>query len=194
MAKIPVEKDAGGGGWWKWLLGLLLLALIIWMLWSLFDDDDIDVDAATEADLESVEPTETDQQLETLITDLTTLRAADDRRALVGREVRLTGLHVREVIGDSVFYISPDQNAPIEPDNRVLIAGLDEVIPASPPDVEGRYDITEGQTVTLFGSIRAIQQENPNAWGVTAQEAEEMLQEDQIYVRAQRLEVTDRPN
>lgn len=43
MAKIPVEKDSSGGGWWKWLLGLLLLAGLIWLIVSALDTDDPDM-------------------------------------------------------------------------------------------------------------------------------------------------------
>ena len=56
MAKIPVEKETGGGGWWKWLLGLLLLGLLIWLIWAWVDDDDLEVAEDTEADIETVEP------------------------------------------------------------------------------------------------------------------------------------------
>lgn len=43
MAKIPVEKESPGGGWWKWLLGLLLLGGLIWLIVALFDTDEPDV-------------------------------------------------------------------------------------------------------------------------------------------------------
>jgi hypothetical protein len=56
MAKIPVEKETGGGGWWKWLLGLLLLGLIIWIIWGLVDDDDMEVGENAEPNVENVTP------------------------------------------------------------------------------------------------------------------------------------------
>lgn len=192
MAKIPVERTSGGG-WWKWLLGLLLLALVAWLVFEALEPDD-DVDGLAVGDTVGVVEMDTEPLADGPITDVTTLFTAADRRALVGRQVELAGMHVLDVVGDSVFYVSPTPGTAVEPGNRVIIAGLDEVIPSPPPDVEGRYDVTAGQVVTLYGTVEAIAQEQPAAWGITEQEAGDMLARDQIYVRVQRLEITQQAN
>ena len=56
MAKIPVEKESGGG-WWKWLLALLLLGLLIWLLIGLFDTDEAGVAEGTEVEQVTPETT-----------------------------------------------------------------------------------------------------------------------------------------
>lgn len=202
MAKIPVERTSGGGAsWLPWLLGLAVLALGIWGIaeWVSPDDDEVALVPPVETTEPMQQPMEQPQAMEPApaepagaITDLSTLYDSTNRRALAGRSVRLDDVQVAEVVGDSVFYLAPETNVDVTPGNRVVLAGLDEVIPSSPSDVEGRYDVTEGQTVAVYGTVERIRQEDPQAWGITPQEGAQMLEQDQVYVRVQRMEIQNR--
>ena len=190
MARIPVEKK-GGTPWWLWLLGLLLLVGLIWLVAGLLDNDPEGVEVVDVDPVETYEePSNVTPAATTgMITSIATILDAEDKTALAGRQVQLSNLRVTEVIGDSTFYVTPE-NAPTD---RRLFVALDEVIPAPPESVEGRYDVTQGQVVTLHGTLRALQRTDPGVWGITSQEAQRMM-DDEIYLRAQRLEITSRPN
>ncbi len=192
MAKIPVEKKSGTS-WWAWILGLLVLLALIWLLAELFTGDDVD-------DVEPVGQVEqpVDQQpgqpaaATGLITSVATLLDAPDREALAGREVQLSNLRVTSVVGDSTFYVTPDDAVTsdgAETTRRFFVA-LDEEVPSPPQDVEGRYDVTEGQLISLSGTVREIMTTDPGTWGITGADAEQMM-DDAIYLRAQQLTIEE---
>ncbi len=183
MADIPVEKKSGTP-WWLWLLGLLVLAALIWLLIGLFNDDEDEADVDLGDDTNQVDPAPVeDVAAAGLITSVATITEADDPVSLAGRQVQLSDMRVSSVLGDSAFYATPEGD-----DRRFLIA-LNEVIPSGPDDVEGRYDVTEGQLVDVDGAIRELTRE-ADTWGLTSQQAQEM-QNDAIYIRAQSLNIVE---
>lgn len=188
MADIPVEKR-GGTPWWYWLVGLLVLAGVIWLVAELFDAEPDEDELGAAEDIEEPETAEPDTAAGDLIMDVALLLDAEDPQALAGRRVQLSDLRVTSVVGDSTFYVSP-QDA--EEERRFLVA-LDEQIPAPPEDVEGRYDVTEGQIVSLSGTVHELTRREPETWGITGAEAEQML-DDEIYLRAQQLDITQEAN
>lgn len=184
MARIPIEERSSGSPWWLWLLGLILLAGIIWLVAGLFDEPDAEVLATTPDPIEAP-AYEPEPMVTGAITSVATILDADDPATLAGRDVQLDGMRVTEVIGDSTFYVTPtDASA-----DRRLFVVLDEQMNEPPADVEGRYDVTEGQMVTVMGSLRELERTDPDVWGITGNEAERMM-DDAVYLRAQRLDVT----
>ena len=184
MAKIPVEKRSGTP-WWLWLLGLLLLAGLIWLLIGLFNDDADEADVALNDTTEQVveEPMQGAGAAATgAITSAATLFGASSVQSMVGREVDLSGLSVGSVMGDSTFVVSPQSGS-----GQMLVA-LNEVIPAAPPGAEGRYDVTEGQTIDLAGTVREMSQQEMQDWGLTSGDLGDVNQN--AYVRAQRISIT----
>lgn len=195
MARIPVERDRGGSPWWLWLIGLLVLVGIIWIIAELFERDTVPTNEVAEGATEQVQPVapmatpNTGMEAGT-ITDLDTVLAASDKAALAGRPVQLDSLKVTSVVGDSTFYVTP-VNAP-DTDRRMFVV-LEEQIPAPPDPVEGRYNVTPGQILSLSGTLDQVRSDDPQRWGITGQEAQQ-LQNDQVYLRAQRLDVSQQPN
>ncbi|OHB38138.1 MAG: hypothetical protein A2882_05810 [Phenylobacterium sp. RIFCSPHIGHO2_01_FULL_70_10] len=108
---------------------------------------------------------------------------AQDPAALVGREVRLQGVSVQEMVGDASFWVGEDQ------DRRVFVI-LDEQIPSPPPEVEGRVNVNQGQTVDVQGSVRAG---DDLPGGVLDDEGRNALGDRPIYVWAQAAQVATRP-
>ena len=115
--------------------------------------------------------------------DLAVLMDAQDPAALVGREVRLQGVSVQEMVGDASFWVGEDQ------DRRVFVI-LDEQIPSPPPEVEGRVNVNQGQTVDVQGSVRAG---DDLPGGVLDDEGRNALGDRPIYVWAQAAQVATRP-
>ena len=179
MAKIPVEKKTGG--WWMWLLALLALLLLGWMLAEVLDDED-DLDMAT-AEVETVEPVETEVDVGP-ITSLVVLASAPSWRDMLEREVQLTDLRVTRVVGDKTFYVVPQgmQNA------EELLIVLDQVPTPGQPGIEGRYDVTAGQIMTIEGELRELDVDPVQEWQLTEAEAQ-TLSSDEIYVHADQLDI-----
>jgi hypothetical protein len=155
MAEIPVEKKSSMT--WLWvLLGLLLAALLLW--WLLADDDDEAVDPA------GVET----MQVDTMTTDgLATGGVATDPAAagpitdmsmlmpaiapeMVGREVRLEGVQVQEVVSDIGFWVGPSS------DQRIFAVLSQEATPGTP--TEGEADVNTGARANVTGTIRTRQE------------------------------------
>lgn len=259
MAKIPVEEERSGGGWWKWLLGLAAIVLAVWLIWEIASPDEQD-DFAIGDEMEQREGT--DAMGAGLITDASTILQAQDQGQLVGREVHLTNMRVERVQGDSLLFVTSDQTMQTprgdgfetEPgqgtespqddgmqtprdqgmqddgmqtqpdegmqqprdgtqmmngDESIIVAGIDQATMQDGPQgtspqgdspqndnpqgdsPQGETEFEEGQMVTVIGSIERMQQNQPGSWGITAQEGEQMMEENEIYVRARRLQVTD---
>ena len=188
MAKIPVEQKSSTP-WWLWLLGLLLLAGLLWLLIGLFDGDADEADVApSDTTAQAVEePMQNAGAAATgTVTSAAALFGASSVQTLVGREADLSGLSVGSVMGDSTFTVSPQSGS-----GQMLVA-LNEVVPASPPGVEGRYDVTEGQTIDLAGTVRAMTQQEMDAWGITSSDLGGVNQN--AYIRAQRISITQLVN
>ena len=189
MAKIPVEQKSGTP-WWLWLLGLLLLAGLIWLLIGLFNDDANEADVALSDTTEQTvgEPMQGTEAATTgAITSAAALFGASNMQSMVGREADLSGLSVGSVIGDSTFVVSPQDGS-----GQMLVA-LNEVVPTSPSGTtEGRYDVTEGQTIDLAGTVREMTQQEMDAWGVTSSDLGDVNQN--AYIRAQRIDITQEAN
>ncbi|MFT4935543.1 MAG: hypothetical protein ACI9LT_002245 [Pseudoalteromonas distincta] len=151
MAEIKVERK--GLPWWAWLImALIAIALIWWVVAETGDDgDDLAAPDVTIVDTvpAPVMPMEPAAGGEAgAVTDIDTLLDAEDPAALVGRQVRLEGVQVLEMVGDATFWVGRGG------DDRAFVI-LDEQIPSPPPEVEGRVNVNAGQTVDITGSVRA---------------------------------------
>lgn len=167
MAEIPVTKKSGIP-WWVWLILALVVVAVAW--WLLANGDDDIETAAVTAPAPAVAPAGP-------ITDLTTITTAADRSVLIGREVQLTGVPVGDVVGDRTFYVgSGDQN---------VFVVLDQVPTPGQPGVEGRYDVTSGQTINLTGSVQPV--------SAIPGQIEDLPAGVDTVIRAQRLEIVSRP-
>lgn len=189
MARIPVEKKSGSA-WWLWLLGLLVLGLGAWLLIGALDDDEGAV--AISGDNDAVAPmneTATVTAEATTggpITDLMTLLEADDPQALVGRQVRLSGVTASTVSGDSTYWVyNPDEG--VERRVFTVLYALGESNPGPGTGADGKFNVDEGETMTVEGVVQAVQPSDPDSWGVTG-EVERELRVEQIYIRARSLE------
>lgn len=168
-----------------WLLGLLVLVLVIWLLAEFFSTDGEERGTTQPEQVEQEATTESSAMATGgVITDAAVLLNAEDPRQLAGRAVELSSMNVTSVTGDSTFYVTSEGS-----DRRFLIA-LNEVIPSLPEGVEGRYDVTEGQVIDISGHVRALSNYEPDAWGISEQEAQPMM-DDQIYIRAQSLTIVE---
>lgn len=186
MAQIPIEEHKSGSSWWLWLLGLILLAGVIWLLAGLFDEPEAEPVAVAP---EVVEAPAYEPEPMGAITSVSTILDASDPATLAGRDVQLDGMRVTEVIGDSTFYVTATD---ADTDRRLFVV-LDEQMNTPPPSVEGRYDVTEGQMVSVMGSLRELDRTDPDVWGITGNEAERMMN-DEVYLRAQSLDITSQAN
>lgn len=139
MAEIPIEKKSGKG--WLWaLLALLLIALLAWWL---FDNDGDDVVEYTDEEAVAAAPVEADTAAAT---------PATAGALAVGQTVDLDGVRVTSLLGDNAF------TATINGENMIVVFNEQ----AAPQDsVEGRYDINQGSTVNLTGTVRSIQDSLP---------------------------------
>lgn len=149
MAEIKVQRK--GPPWWVWLLIAVLAVSLIWWAVASFGGDDAEPPAADVAVVDTLPldaPPAAREPSGAAITDLATLIDASDPTALVGREVRLQGVQVLEMVGDATFWIGRNR------DDRVFVI-LDEQIPSPPPNVEGRVNVNTGQTVDIVGAVRA---------------------------------------
>ena len=196
MAKIPVEKETGGAGWWKWLLGLLALVLLVWLIWAWAADGGEDEIAAGEGIemQEEVEapPTAADTAAAGgVITDLSTIKNASGRE-FVGRRIQLSNLDVTQMLGDSLFNVASLQQTTAEQDTAAgVLVVLDETTQVEKGGVEGRYNVNEGQRLTvLTGSIEQLDQALLTEQGLTGPDADQVMQENQYYIKAQRLNIT----
>ena len=93
----------------------------------------------------------------------------------------LSDVYVTDVVGDNTFFVAPDAVS----DERRLVYLEEE---ADPTDgVEGRYDVTEGQRLSITGSMEPTPADL-SPWGLTAAQADRVGSE---YIRATSLTVLD---
>jgi hypothetical protein len=122
------------------------------------------------------------------LADVLVIIDTPDQTTLVGREVALQTVQVQRVTGDVTFWVGPSD----DPEQQVLVV-LDESS-TSNDQTEGRYDVTPGQTINLYGEVRAfpgveaLQEE----FNLTADDLQDWSDE-QIYLFAERLEIVERP-
>ena len=191
MAKIPVEKESSGGGWGKWIVGLLALALIVWAIWAWGAGGEEEVVAE-----EGVEQLEEDADIEQpaagaaaggVITDLSTITNASGQ-TFIGRQVQLSNLNVPQMLGDSLFNVSAAGAEGAEEDVLVV---LDETTQVEQGGVEGRYNVNEGQRLTVLeGSIEQLASDVLQEEGLTGPDADQIMRENEYYIRAQRIDIT----
>ncbi len=152
MAEIPIERKSGIP-WWVWLIpAVLLIAFFIWM----FTGDDDSERVATDLNPVEVVPitdgamaAPNDPAVTGPITDLAMITGASGLTSMVGRQVQLGNVQVREVVGDRTFWVGPSD------DRRAFVVLNEEATPGQ-PGVEGRYDVTTGQVINVSGTIRNI--------------------------------------
>ena len=89
------------------------------------------------------------------------------------------------MVSDHIFYVKPTHG-----DERVMV-WLEEV-PTPETEIEGRYDVTEGQVIDIVGTVDRIPESLPASWGVE-DESRAALQAGSPYVHAVRLSIEDRP-
>lgn len=151
MAEIPVEKKSSMT--WLWvLLAVLVAALLLW--WVLGDSEDEAVDLAgvetVQADRLTTESVTTDQAAAAgPVTDVSML-IPTIAPEMVGREVRLTGAQVQEVVSDIGFWIGPNN------DQRVFAVLSQQATPGTP--TEGAADVNAGARANITGTIRTRQE------------------------------------
>ena len=155
MANIPVERK-GGTPWWTWLLALFAIVGLIWLIAELFDAE------PDEDDLAVVEPVESVEQPEPIDidTEVTSFAALANGTALVGREVDLDDVEVVGLTGDSSFVVAPGTGT----DEGALIVLEDmgewKIGPGTGED--GEYDVNEGNSLDIAGTIRAFDASIPD--------------------------------
>lgn len=147
MAEIKVQKK--GAPWWVWLIAALVAVAVIWWAVAEFGGDDTETAAVDVAvvETEPAAPVAPAPTPDAAITDIAAILDAEDPTALIGREVRLEGVQVLEMVGDATFWVGRGADA------RAFVI-LDEQIPSPPPEVEGRVNVNAGQTVDIVGAVR----------------------------------------
>ena len=107
---------------------------------------------------------------------------------LVGRQLTLSSVEVREVISDSTFWVGPTGEA--DPAQRLFVFLNEHTTPDTP--TEGRYDVQEGQTISLQGSLRQLpdMQQLRDRLNLSEQTASQ-LQKQQYYMWAQQASGVD---
>jgi hypothetical protein len=212
MARIPIEQESKSL-LWPWVVGLIALLGVLWGILAYgpeepYENDAVVVPSAVQDSAAVAGTTSGMASGRGLTTSAEILNAADPL-ALVGREVRLEDLRVARVLGDSTFYVALEADTASRQDTatrqdtasnaledgraeRLLFVVLDEQATPNQPQTEGRYDVNAGQTLTIYGTMMALSQENLQEWGITPAESQGM-EGDLIYVRAQRLEIMQRP-
>jgi hypothetical protein len=114
------------------------------------------------------------------ITSIGALTGAANQGALAGRQARLRNVRVQRVLGDRAFTIGPSTR------QQVLVV-------LSPNEEQGgaesRVRITEGQTVTMSGTVRRLPgtAQALSQLGVSRQDVSALANRS-VYVLAQRVE------
>lgn len=75
---------------------------------------------------------------------------------------------------------------------RLLLVVLDEQAAMDSTGTQASHGVNAGQTLTLYGTLMALRNDELQGWGITPREAEEM-EGDLIYLRAKRLEQLQQP-
>ena len=125
------------------------------------------------------------------ITELSEIVTASDRAALAGRRVRISQVDVLEVVNNHSVFVGAGE------EERLFVAvrrtpRLGETA-GGPEEQEqqGRRRFEEGQTLNLIGRLRPVPETADEAlrrFGLKGEEFE-LLQDEQVFIRAKRAEV-----
>ena len=125
------------------------------------------------------------------ITELSEIVSASDRAALAGRRVRISQVDVLEVVNNHSVFVGAGE------EERLFVAvrrtpRLGETA-GGPEEQEqqGRQRFEEGQTLNLIGRLRPVPETADEAlrrFGLKGEEFE-LLQDEQVFIRAKRAEV-----
>lgn len=179
IAEIVVEKKKN----MSWLVWLLIAAAILLLLWWIFAETGRDTDLTTERGRTA----ETAATTTGPITDAALLYGAADATQHVGRQVELQNARVLSVTGDANFWVAKGRAV------SFWCASMSSPPLPSPPP-RGRYDVNPGQTVNVYGDVRAFP-------GWSAAETEwkvdpslrSNFENQRVYVHANRLDIVSRP-
>jgi len=165
MAEIPIEKKSGGIPWWVWLLlAAALAALLIWAFTGNDRDDPaLEQTAAVTAPVAGEDSMAANQMDASAtggpITDLNMLLTGD-ANALVGREVRLSGVPAGSVPADAGFWVTGDNG------QREYVI-LHEVRTPNTP-IEGKINVNQGDRLDIVGTVRSADQGVPKDAAIPA--------------------------
>ena len=125
------------------------------------------------------------------ITELSEIVSASDGAALEGRRVRISEADVLEVVNNhSVFVGAGEEDRLFVAVRRIPLFGETTGGPEE-QEQQGRQRFEEGQTLKLIGRIRPVPETADEAlrrFGLKGEEFE-LLQDEQIFIRAKRAEV-----
>lgn len=119
-----------------------------------------------------------DDDDEVLVED--TVEVVEEPIAVAGLD--LSDVYVTRVVGDNTFFVAPTEGGTDE----TLVYLEEEPTPGDA--TEGRYDVTEGQNISITGEMLSVGDIDLSQWGLTPEQV--ALVGDQ-YVRAQSLTVLD---
>ena len=106
--------------------------------------------------------------------------ADDPIEAVTEPELDLSEVYVSRVVGDNTFFVTPDAGSGAE----TLVYLEEEPTPGDA--TEGRYDVTEGQRLSITGSMEPVGDTDLSAWGLTPDQTALVGDE---YVRATSLTI-----
>jgi hypothetical protein len=181
MAEIAVEPRSRTP-WWVWLLTALLIVALVWWISTRNDTTAYVEPAGTATTAAETAP------MTGALASLTEIYNVTDPTPYVGRTVAIDEpVRVLSVTGDSTFWVG-------EGTGRQALIVLDEQPTPGQPQTEGRYDVNPGQTVRIWGDIQRFPgfDEARRMWNVNPNVRSE-LENQQLYVHANRLEIVSRP-
>lgn len=177
MANIPVERKGGGMPWWAWLLAVLAVIGLIWLVAEMADDEPDEDDIAV---VDPAEPVDQPEPVETT-TAVTSFDELAAGTALVGRRVDLNDVRVLGLTGDSSFVVAPESGA----GEGALVVLTDmgewEVGPGDGSD--GEYDVNEGNTMDVEGTLRAFDQSVPDYADLSDADRDRVMRQG-VYISA----------
>lgn len=184
MANIPVERK-GGTPWWTWLLALLAVIGLIWLITALFGDEpDADGPIGTEDDIGMMDDTELgDDGMDDMAATgaITSFAALAEGATNVGRDVDLDGMNVVTLTGDSSFVIGPGTNA--GQGALVVLTDLGEWRVGPGDGSDGEYDVNEGNTLDIEGTVRAFDESVPDYAEMPSADRDRAMQQG-VYISA----------
>ena len=182
MAQIAVERKSSSAWVW-WLLAAIIIAALLWF----FIGRDRDTYPAAAATSTAAEATSSMASNTGALTSLAPLLNPADS-SLAGRQVAITDpVRVLSVTGDKTFWVGQGTG-------QQALVFLEEVPTPNQPAIEGRYDITPGQTVKIWGDVRSMPSFDvaQRDWKASPSLRQEYEQQ-KVYIHANRLEVASRP-
>lgn len=183
MAHIDVQRKSGVSPVW-WVIGLIVLMAIVW--WFVAGRGTRDVaDMPAGAVAPVVTPAIPAPPVATLtpVNDVAFIISAPDAMALVNRPVVLQDEQVQSVVSDIGFWVGAQEG------QRIFVA-LDEVRTPNTP-TEGRYDVTAGQRLAVFGTVQPMPADLTQAntrWNLESTDRSALAQQP-LYIRADSLHI-----